>query len=172
MFLELQWEDLGSSLVAMRTSGNFSCCLRELKLLLCCDGSTGLLEPLQWNQASSRIEGGISCLFVCLFLSCCRKLWAPLELQWDLMESLLFCRGSQVCLQVARGTSGFFCSCCRGIGPHLELMRETQGFSRVATGISGFLLTFNRGVRPCLMLNHRTPLSSRVIKWVSSLLLS
>ena len=63
MFLELQWEDLGSSLVAMRTSGNFSCCLRELKLLLCCDGSTGLLEPLQWNQASSRIEGGISCFF-------------------------------------------------------------------------------------------------------------
>ena len=161
MFLELQWEDLGSSLVAMRTSGNFSCCLRELKLLLCCDGSTGLLEPLQWNQASSHIEGGISCLFVFFFfirvaagsfgfLSSCNG---------NLRESLLFRRGSQVGLRVARGTS-VFCSCCRGIGPHLELMRETQGSFRVATGISEFLLTFNRGVRPCLVLNHRTPLSS------------
>ena len=89
----------------------------------------------------------------------------------NLRESLRFNRGSQVGLRVARGTS-VFCSCCRGIGPHLELMRETQGSFQVATGISEFLLTFNRGVRPCLVLNHRTPLSSRVIKWVSSLLLS
>ena len=83
MFLELQWEDLDSSLVATRTSGNFSCCLRELKLLLCCDGSTGLLEPLQWNQASSHIEGGISFFFFFFYSSCCRKLWVPLKLQWE-----------------------------------------------------------------------------------------
>ena len=99
MFLELQWEDLGSSLVATRTSGNFSCCLRELKLLLSCDGSTGLLEPLQWNQASSRIEG----LIPCCFSRCSGKLWFSLEMRWGPQGTSHFASGKSDLLSSLKG---------------------------------------------------------------------
>ena len=67
---------------------------------------------------------------------------------------------SQASFQVPRVTSGFLSSCCREIGLHLELRRETQGSSQVETGISGFLSSFKRGVSPPLMFRHETLLSS------------
>ena len=60
-------------------------------------------------------------------------------------------------------TLGFLSSCCKGIGPHLELRHETQGSSPVATRILGFLSSFNRGVRPRLVLSYGTPPASRVV---------
>ena len=42
VFLELEQEDLGSSLVATGTSGNLSCFLREVKLLSSSDGKHGI----------------------------------------------------------------------------------------------------------------------------------
>ena len=52
-------------------------------------------------------------------------------------------QGSQVSVKVARGTSGFHWSHCRGTGPHLKLRRETQSYSPLATGISVFLSSLN-----------------------------
>ena len=47
--------------VAMRTSGNLSCCLRKSGLLSSCKGLLGIpLEPLQGNSTSSLIEAGNS----------------------------------------------------------------------------------------------------------------
>ena len=141
MFLELQWEDLGSSLVATRTSGNFLCCLRELKLLLSCDGSTGLLEPLQWNQASSCIEGQN----LLGFLESWQKTLGCSQVATGTSNPLVLPQESQLTIQVSRGLSGFLCSRCRGIWPHLELRLEPQGSSPVLTWISGFQWSFNRG---------------------------
>ena len=58
-----------------------------------------------------------------------------LELQWeawgsslvvmgDLRERLMLPQGSKASFQVARGTSGFLSSLCRGKGPYLELRQE------------------------------------------------
>ena len=68
---------------------------------------------------------------------------------------------SQVSIRVARGLSGFLCSQCRAIWPHLELRPEPQVSSPVLTCISGFLWSFNRGPRPRLMWSNGTPLPSR-----------
>ena len=50
--------------------------------------------------------------------------------------------GSQESVQVERGLSGFLSSWYRGLGPHLELRRETQGSFPALTGISGPLWRF------------------------------
>ena len=44
----------------------------------------------------------------------------------DIREPLMLPQGSQASFLVAWGTSGFLLSHYRGIGPHLELRRETQ----------------------------------------------
>ena len=85
----------------------------------------------------------------------------------EFREPLVLPQGSRASFLIARGTSGFFSSRCRGIGPHLDLMQVTQGSSLVATVILGFLLSFIRGVRHQLMLKRGTPLSSRGIKGLS-----
>ena len=79
---------------------------------------------------------------------------------------------SQVSIRVARGFSGFLCSQCRAIWPHLELRPEPQGSSPVLTWILGFLWSVNRGVRPRLVWIHGTPLPSRGFKVVSDFLSS
>ena len=87
----------------------------------------------------------------------------------DLMEPLLLPQGGQVSFQVPKGTAGLLSSHCRGIGPHVELMWQTQGSSPFAAGISGFLLSKLR-VRPQLLLMLGTLLFSQVAKGVSGLL--
>ena len=129
-FVDLWFEAWGSSQLPTGTSGNFSCCLRELKLLLSCDGSTGLLEPLQWNQASSRIEG----LIPCCFSRCSGKLWFSLEMRW----------GPQGTSHFASGKSGLL-STCKGYQEiPLESWQGNRVSSRVDVGNSGFLSSCNR----------------------------
>ena len=91
---------------------------------------------------------------------------------WDLRDPLLLPQRIQVSFRVARGRSEFLSSWCRGLGPHLELRRETQVSSSTLTGISGFHWTFPWEVRSHLVLGHGTPLPSRGGKGVSGLLLS
>lgn len=57
--------------------------------------------------------------------------------------------------RIARGSSGFLASRCRGIGPHLVLRPGNSGLLSLPTGISGFLLSCNRGVRPHLVLRQK-----------------
>ena len=52
----------------------------------------------------------------CVFLwSCGRKLRVPLEVPGHLGDPLGFPQGSQICFQVARGTSGFLSHHCRDL---------------------------------------------------------
>ena len=90
----------------------------------------------------------------------------------DFRDPLVLPQKIQVSFRVARGRSEFLSSWCRGLGPHLELRRETQVSSSTLTGISGFHWTFPWEVRSHLVLGHGTPLPSRGGKGVSGLLLS
>ena len=78
--------------------------------------------------------------------------------------------GSQESVQVERGLSGFLSSWYRGLGPHLELRRETQGSSPALTGILGFLWRFHWGSQTSSCVGHGTPHPSRGGKLVSDLL--
>ena len=98
-----------------------------------------------------------------------KEAWGSSLVAMGHRDPLLLPQISQVSLQVARGTSGFFSSRCMRIGPCLEFSRETQFFSLAATGISGFLSRFNKRVRPHLVLRHGTLHSSRVVKGLSGL---
>ena len=99
------------------------------------------LETLQWERASSCVEGRIrgfprGLAGIWGFLSSCDV---------DLTDPLVLPQESQVSVRVVRDLSGFLSSQCRGIGPHLELRLEPQGSSPVLTWISGFQWSFNRG---------------------------
>ena len=126
------------------------------------------LETLQWERASSCVEGRIrgfprGLAGIWGFRSSCDV---------DLTDPLVLPQESQVSVRVARDLSGFLSSQCRGIGPHLELRLEPQGSSPVLTWISGFLWSFNRGVRLHLVWRHGSPLPSRGVKGVSVFLSS
>ena len=95
------------------------------------------------------------------FLSTCKG---------DLREPLALLQGIQATVQVARGTSGFHLSRCRGIGSHLKLRREIQASSPVVAGILGFLSSYIKRVRPHLVIRHGISLSSQVVKGMSGLL--
>ena len=129
-------------------------------------------------QECSGVTGGGSGLIshgrgnLHVFLELWPEVWVPSSFHWDLNEPLMLSLGSQESIRVVRGLSGFLLSWCRGLGPHLEFRRETQGSSPALTGISGFLWRFHWGVRHCLMLGHGTLLPSRGGKGVSGLLLS
>ena len=114
------------------------------------------LETLQWQRASSRVEGRIPWFSPRLG----GKFEVPLELR----------RGPQGPACVASGKSCLLSNCeghlripprqCRGIGPHLELRPEPQGSSPILTWISGFLWSFNResGLVLCLDMELCFPL--------------
>ena len=126
------------------------------------------LETLQWERASSCVEGRIrgfprGLAGIWGFLSSCDV---------DLTDPLVLPQESQVSVRVARDLSGFLSSQCRGIRPHLKLRPEPQVSSSVLTWLSGFLWSFNREVKPCLMWTHGTPLPSQGVKEVSSFLSS
>ena len=60
VFLKLRWVALGLSRVSMGTSGNLSCCLREVNLSIC-EWHCGIPNNLlQGNRASSLLEVGNS----------------------------------------------------------------------------------------------------------------
>ena len=69
----------------------------------------------------------------------------------DLRDPLVGQQESPVSMRAVRDGSGFFCSNCRGQGPHLELRPEPQVSSPMLTCISGFLWSFHRAFNPRLV---------------------
>ena len=55
----------------------------------------------------------------------------------EIREPLVLPQGSPVCLRVARGSTGFFSSHSRGIGPQFALKGESWGLSRFVGGNFG-----------------------------------
>ena len=87
-------------------------------------------------------------------------------------------QGSQASFQVAKGTSGFLWSRCRGIGPHLELrssyerdlwvliqfQQVSQASSHVEAWNSTFLSSCKSGIRPPVEFRRGTWAFSRGAK--------
>ena len=57
----------------------------------------------------------------------------------ELRKPLVWCQGSKVSMQVARGSTSLLSSHGRGIGPQDALKKDSRGLSRVAAGNPGFL---------------------------------
>ena len=153
--LLLRGESCGFSQVAFGSLGCLSNCGRDLR--------KPVMLP-QGSEVSFRVARGKAGLLS----SHCRGMGSHLALMGETrgvslvaagsFEFLLICngefreplvlpQGSRASFLIARGTSGFFSSRCRGIGPHLDLMQVTQGSSLVVKEILGFLLSLIRGVR-------------------------
>ena len=123
---------------------------------------------LQRRGASSRIEGENLLGFLVLR----QETWVSSLLETGTSNPLMLPQESQVSIRIARGLSGFLCSQCRGLQPHLELRPDTQGSSTVLKWISCFLWSFNRGVRPRALWKHGTSLPSGGFQEVSGFLSS
>ena len=146
---ELWQEGLGSSQVVTGTSGNLSCCLREVKppfkfLGAPWDSSRAAAEkqghfliwggklkvPFQFQEeswGSYRVSTGESGLISfqawnSAFLSSCKRGVRPLiELRWGMLTFSRVQPGSQTSLHVVRGHLGFLSSQCMEVSPYLEL---------------------------------------------------
>ena len=62
-----------------------------------------------------------------MFLKLRPEVWVPSSCRGELREAFILSLGSQESVLVVRGLSGFLLSWFRGLGPHLDLRRETQG---------------------------------------------
>ena len=129
------------------------------------EGGIPLKTP-QRKRASSCLEGRISWFFS----NCGSKVEVPLELRWGPQGPASGATGNSNLHASCKGTSGFLCSCCQALNPHLKLSPEPYGSFPVPTWILEFLLSLHRGVRPRLEWRHATPLSSRAGKAVSGFL--
>ena len=169
VFLELQCNVCCFSRVTTGNSGNLSCSPMEIQSPFDCEGDHSIaLESRHGNQASRRVEGGISRSFS----NCGRKPWIPSTCDSDLRELLMVPMGSQEYCVVARGLWGLHWSLCNGRGPHLELRRYPQVSSPVLTWVSVCVCRFKQGVRSRLVWMHGSLLLSWVVKGVSGLQLS
>ena len=147
VFLELQCNVCCFSRVTTGNSGNLLCSPMEIQSPFDCEGDHSIaLESRHGNQASRRVEGGISRSFS----NCGRKPWIPSTCDSDLRELLMVPMGSQEYCGVGRGLSRHHWSWCNGRGAHLVLRREPQGSSPILTLISGSLRSWNRRIRPVL----------------------
>ena len=110
---------LGVPLELQRGSqGTFQVAYGESGPLFSCKGELGIaLKSLQWNPASSRIEGEI----LWFSSSCGGKHRVPLELQ----------RGSQGTSRVAKRESSLHSGCRRLLGIALELLWGKRALSRI-----------------------------------------
>ena len=116
-----------------------------------CDGEQGnSLESWQQNQASRRIEGGISKSFS----TCGWRPWVPSICDGDLRDLLMVPMGSQEYYGVRKILSGLHWDRSNGRRPHLELRLEPQGSSPVLTWISGCLCHFKQGLKSRLVWRH------------------
>ena len=169
VFLELQREAWDSSPGTTGNSGSLSCCLRGVNSLFELRGGVRDCSGVTTGESGLNLHGRWN---VKVFLQVPQEVWVPSSCDGELSESLILFLGSHESFGAVRGLSGFVSSCCRGLGPHLELRQETQGSSPVLTWILGFLWRFHWGVRCCLVLRHGTLLPSRGVKGESGLLLS
>ena len=101
VFLEFRQGPWGSSGIATGTSGNLSCCLREVKSPFEREVKIAL-EVLQGNRASSRVEGDISWVFFFFFSSCGGSMGFLSNCKEDLREPSMLPQGSQASFQVAK----------------------------------------------------------------------
>ena len=113
VFLELWQKALSSSRVALGTSGNHSCCLREVRPLSSCEGHLRFLsshcrgigphlELRQGAQVSSPVATGIS-----VFLS---------SLSMEVRPRLGFMHETPLSSQVVKGVPGLLASSGRELG--------------------------------------------------------
>ena len=56
----------------------------------------------------------------------------------ELREPLVWCQGSKVSMQVARGSTSLLSSHGRGIGPQDALKKDSRGLSQFEAGNPGF----------------------------------
>lgn len=144
---------LGVPLKWKRNVGGLLSCLNVIKdPSKAQDGSVdSFLKTPQMKRASSCLEGRISWFFS----NCGSKVEVPLELRWGPQDPLSGATGnSNLSCELQRQTSGFLCSCCQALNPHLKLSPEPYGSFPVPTWILEFLLSLHRGVRPRLEWRH------------------
>ena len=160
VFLELRREDLGSSRVPTRTSGNLSCSLRDVRPPFKLQGPPRIpLELQQGNKASSQVEAANSGL-----LSSCDKDHGFLSsFKRGVRPRIVLRHGTRLSSHVVKGVSdtcrvelgilGFFYRCnresdlafyCKGIfRVPFKLVQGYQALSRVE-GDLGVLSTCSR----------------------------
>ena len=160
VFLQLGREALGSSRVPMRTSGNRSCSLRDIRPPFKLRGPPGIpLESQQGNKASSQVEAGNSGLLSSCdkdhgFLSSFKRGVRPrLVLRHRTRLSSRVVKGVSDTCRVELGILGFFYRCnkesdlalyCKGIfRVPFKLLQGYQALSRVE-GDLGVLYTSSR----------------------------
>ena len=169
VFFELRRDVWCFSRIMTGNSGSLWCGPREVQSPFGLQGGVQhCSKSQQGNQASRRIEGGITSSFS----RCSRKPWVPSTCDSDLRELLMVPMGSQEYCVVARGLWGLHWSLCNGRGPHLELRRYPQVSSPVLTWVSVCVCRFKQGVRSRLVWMHGSLLLSWVVKGVSGLQLS
>ena len=135
VFLELRQEACGSSRVVMGTSGNLSCCLREVK-------SPFELPGGAWD--CSRVTAGDSGLIsycggnLVVFLKLWREYWGS---SWVAASTQGTSHG-------ASGKSGLLSSCDGHLRISVQVLQGNTASCRVDAGNSGFLSScdWHRGV--------------------------
>ena len=160
VFLELRREDLGSSRVPTRTSGNLSCSLRDVRPPFKLQGPPRIpLELQQGNKASSQVGAANSGLLSSCdkdhgFLSSFKRGVRPrIVLRHGTRLSSSVVKGVSDTCRVELGILGFFYRCsresdlalyCKGIfRVPFKLVQEYQALSRVE-GDLGVLSTCSR----------------------------
>ena len=85
---------------------------------------------MQERRPSFHHDRGVSWVFS----SCGASVGFLTRYDGELREPLMWCRGSQIFMRVARGSASFFSSHGRGIGIQDALKEDFRGLSRVASG--------------------------------------
>ena len=93
-----------------------------------------LIRPCRKRRPSSRDDGGVSWVF----LNCSASVGFLARYDGELRERLVWRRGSQVSLWLARRCASLLSSHGRGVRPQDALKKDSQGLSRVAAGNPGF----------------------------------
>ena len=93
-----------------------------------------LIRPCRKRRPSSRDDGGVSWVF----LNCSASVGFLARYDGELREHLVWRRGSQVSLWLARRCASLLSSHGRGVRPQDALKKDSQGLSRVAAGNPGF----------------------------------
>ena len=114
------------------------------------------LKTLQWNWASSRLEGRTSWIFS----SCGRS--SRLTTGMSGSRSGGPWKGQSPC-ELLGGVSGFLSRQCRGLRPCVESVPEPEDSSPVLTWILGDFWSLPRGVSPRLEWGHARALSFRAV---------
>ena len=166
VFFELRRDVWCFSRIMTGNSGSLWCGPREVQSPFGLQGGVQhCSKSQQGNQASRRIEGGITSSFS----RCSRKPWVPSTCDSDLRELLMVPMGSHEYCGVGRGLSRLHWVWCNGRGPHPDLRQEPQVSSPVLMWASCCVCHFKQGVRCRRVWRDGTLLSPRFVKGVSGL---